>query len=102
QQINKDQLDKTIYQDNNNNNLIMYTAIWCGPCRRIKPDVLKYLEENNYKLLSSEVITKVSYKENLQHKFIPAFYINNNYIQTSDFNTFKKYVEEHKNVDDDF
>ena len=30
---------------NNNNVLIVFSAKWCGPCKRLKPE-LKYVEDN--------------------------------------------------------
>ena len=31
---------------NNNNVLIVFSAKWCGPCKRLKPE-LKYVEDNS-------------------------------------------------------
>lgn len=76
--------------------LHMYTALWCGPCKRIKPEVLKIISKNEYKLIKDEEIQKSVFKENVS-QLIPFFRVFKNdvlkdEIQTSDINVLEPFL----------
>ena len=87
-------INKSIYKKDKNE-IVMYTATWCGPCKKIKPDILSLLEKEKFELVDSSMITKEEYKQNYQ--FIPGFEINKHYIQTSDIDNFRLFYNEHLN-----
>lgn len=71
-----------------NNVIIFYSALWCNPCKNIKDNFYKYINENNYVLDKSYEIKKEDFKKlGPNYKFIPLF-IKTKYIQTSDINKF--------------
>jgi thiol-disulfide isomerase/thioredoxin len=80
------------------NTLTSYTALWCGPCKRVKPDVLKYMESFEKKALHD--IPKSEFKKNIG-EFIPLFKIHDkesyllNETQSSDFKILEKVFDEH-------
>lgn len=87
-------INKSIFKKDKNE-LVMYSATWCNPCKKIKPDVLSFLEKEGFVLVDSSMITKEEYKKN--YKFIPGFEVNKKYIQTSDIDNFKLFFNEHLN-----
>lgn len=73
-----------------------YTALWCNPCKNIKPHLLEYVK--NYVHISSEKITKDHFKNVLKHQYVPFFIISNNTKcsdkQTSDKDKLKEFFDE--------
>ena len=100
---NKDLIKKILFKKNNDT-ITCYSAEWCGACRRIKPDFLKYISENNFIEESNDYILKSDYKNlNTEYKFIPAFIVNDKYIQTSSIDTLKEFISKNTlTVLDDF
>ena len=91
----KNLINKSVFKDKANNELVMYSASWCNPCKRIKPDILEILKKQEFEETESNMITKDEYKKN--YKFIPGFEVNKNYIQTSNIDDFKIFFNEHIN-----
>ncbi len=71
-QIDKNIIDVTIYKININTELRAYTAIWCGPCKRIKPIVRDFMNKNNYNIIDFYQIDKSIFKKDV-NEFVPFF-----------------------------
>jgi hypothetical protein len=54
--------------------LYAYTALWCGPCKRIKPTLIEIMKKNNYKLIEEKEIEKSTFKKEV-NDFIPFFVV---------------------------
>jgi thiol-disulfide isomerase/thioredoxin len=108
----KEIIQKTVWKKSNNSKnydkskdlydgrtLTIYTATWCGPCKRVKPDVLKYMDSlKEYEMIPSVDILKTDFKNGIG-EFIPLFKIHQDEdlvkeIQTSDFKVLKKVFDE--------
>ncbi len=89
--MDKNIIIKEVYY-NNKQVVITFTAEWCNPCKKIKPSIVSFLEKRSYKLISKEEITKDFYKSlSTDHKFVPAFYLGDDYIQTSNISEFVEF-----------
>jgi thiol-disulfide isomerase/thioredoxin len=93
-------INKESYRNNCNfNEIVMYTAEWCPSCMRIKPHLLEYLTKNDYELIDTEVLSKQAFKDlSKDHVYIPSFYVNNNYIQTSKIEELLKFIASNNQV----
>ena len=60
--------DNHDYIINNNNVLIVFSAKWCGPCKRLKPE-LKYVEDNFDSKLITIAIVDVDVSSDIAVKY---------------------------------
>ncbi len=92
--LDKSKIDVNVYEINENTYLCTYTALWCGPCKRIKPKLIEIM--SGHVLQKQEVIEKSLFKETI-NDCIPFFVILKNgskidSIQTSDENLLKSFL----------
>lgn len=101
-----------VYKLNDNKYFMSYTANWCGPCKRIKPTVLKLVDK--YEKIYSKELSQHEFQENI-NIYIPFFIISQNFkdsnnflttdkIQTSNEEEIKKFFNIHNlmNIDENF
>lgn len=86
-------INKNTYKNVLGDILVTYTADWCGPCNRLKPDLLEYIKELKFQHQSLNTITKSEYKSNPDYKYIPAITLNGKYLQSSNISEVKKFVD---------
>jgi thiol-disulfide isomerase/thioredoxin len=94
---------------------VSYTALWCNPCEKIKPDVLEYMKSHD--IIHEKMMLKDDFKKNVG-PFIPLFQIFKTFdsyeedtlikeIQTSDFEKLEEVLvkhfekQDHKNISED-
>ena len=80
--IDKNIIDVTVYEIKNQkeafNGLPMcvqlhtYTALWCGPCKRIKPKLIEIMSKHGYKVIEQKTMQKADFKKSV-NEFVPFF-----------------------------
>lgn len=111
QTIDKNIINLSIYEiEKDSIYLHTYTALWCNPCKRIKPKLIEIMSKHNYKLIEEKTIDKPFFKQNI-NDYVPFFeLVKNNEkidsIQTSDELLFIQFLSKNKIatlvIDNDF
>ena len=97
--------------DNHNLTLVQFSASWCGPCRRITPEIHKHINDidnDDYAYIYCDIDKKytVEITKELKIESIPTFVIyskdKSKYLKsitTSDIENLKAYCKENNLLD---
>lgn len=108
--LDKNRINVSVYKIDDGL-LYAYTALWCTPCKRIKPKLIEIMSKHCYPVIMEETIEKSIFKKEI-NDFVPFFVVKkdnvseNDSIQTSDEILFNQFLS--KNgikkmiLDDDF
>jgi thiol-disulfide isomerase/thioredoxin len=71
--IDKNIINLTIYEKNGLR-LYAYTALWCGPCKKIKPKMIEIMSKHEYLVMNQESLEKQVFKKEI-NEFVPFFIV---------------------------
>jgi len=96
EQNDKNIISLSIYKIDDITSFYAYTALWCGPCKRIKPKMIEIMSKHNHNIVSDTIIQKSDFKKDI-NDFVPFFVIFKNdkkvdSIQTSDEILFTQFL----------
>lgn len=95
--VDKNIVDVTVYEINKETKFYAYTALWCGPCRRIKPKLIETMSKHGYKTIEVSTMQKVDFKKDV-NEFVP-FFVVKKYVACCDDKNREVYCEDFKKVD---